>query len=82
VEDCNLIFYIIDSRAPERARLDIFEQINGGEPLTLQQMRNSLYNGKATEFLTHKAIACIGMAEMRSYCLGTIELWGCARCLP
>ena len=27
VEDCNLIFYIIDSRVPERARLDIFERV-------------------------------------------------------
>ena len=26
IEDCNLIFYIIDSKAPERARLDIFER--------------------------------------------------------
>ena len=51
VEDCNLIFYIIDSKAPERARLDIFERVNGGEPLTRQQMRNSLYMGKATRFL-------------------------------
>ena len=26
VEDCNLIFYIIDSKAPERVRLDFFER--------------------------------------------------------
>ncbi|MXY54621.1 MAG: DUF262 domain-containing protein [Gammaproteobacteria bacterium] len=51
VEDCNLIFYIIDSKAPERARLDIFERVNGGEQLTRQQMRNCLYMGKATRFL-------------------------------
>ena len=51
VEDCNLIFYIIDSKVPERARLDIFERVNGGIPLTRQQMRNSLFMGPATNFL-------------------------------
>ena len=51
VEDCNLILYIIDSKAPERARLDIFERVNSGEPLTRQQMRNCLFMGRATRFL-------------------------------
>ena len=43
IEDCNLILYIIDAKVPERARLDIFERVNGGVPLTRQQMRNCLY---------------------------------------
>lgn len=51
IEDCNLIFYIIDAKAPERARLDIFERVNGGVPLTRQQMRNCLFMGPATTFL-------------------------------
>ena len=55
IEDCNLIFYIIDSKAPERARLDIFERVNGGVPLTRQQMRNCLYMGQATRFLKDEA---------------------------
>jgi len=55
VEDCNLTFYILDPKVPERARLDIFERVNGGEPLTRQQMRNSLYMGKATKFLKHES---------------------------
>ena len=55
VEDCNLIFYIIDSKAPERVRLDIFERVNGGVPLTRQQMRNSLFMGKATRFLKNES---------------------------
>ena len=55
VEDCNLIFYIIDSKVPERARLDIFERVNGGVPPTRQQMRNSLFMGKATRFLKKEA---------------------------
>ncbi len=55
VEDCNLIFYIMDSKVPDRARLDIFERVNGGVPLTRQQMRNSLYMGEATRFLKTEA---------------------------
>ena len=55
VEDCNLILYIIDAKVPERARLDIFERVNSGEPLTRQQMRNCLYNGTATQFLKKEA---------------------------
>jgi hypothetical protein len=51
VEDCNLVLYIIDAKVPERARLDIFERVNGGVPLTRQQMRNCLYMGPATRFL-------------------------------
>ena len=55
IEDCNLTLYIIDSKAPERARLDIFERVNSGVPLTRQQMRNSLYMGPATRFLKKEA---------------------------
>jgi hypothetical protein len=55
VEDCQLHFYIIDHAVPERARLDIFERVNGGEVLTRQQMRNAIYNGPATEFLRVEA---------------------------
>ena len=51
VEDFNLTFYFIDSKVPERARLDIFDRVNSGVPLTRQQMRNSLFNGVATRFL-------------------------------
>ena len=55
IEDCSLIFYIIDSKVPERARLDIFERVNSGVALTRQQMRNSLYMGEATRFLKTEA---------------------------
>ena len=55
VEDCNLILYVIDAKVPERARLDIFERVNSGVPLTRQQMRNSLYTGPATRFLKEEA---------------------------
>jgi hypothetical protein len=55
VEDCQLHFYIIDRTVPERARLDIFERVNGGEVLTRQQMRNAIYSGIATKFLKVEA---------------------------
>ena len=51
VEDCNLILYVIDAKVPERARLDIFDRVNSGVPLSRQQMRNCLYTGDATTFL-------------------------------
>ena len=50
-EDCNLILYVIDAKVPEQARLDIFDRVNSGAPLTRQQMRNCLYTGHATRFL-------------------------------
>ena len=55
IEDCNLILYIMDSKVPERARLDIFERVNGGIALTRQQMRNCLFMGEATRFLKEEA---------------------------
>jgi hypothetical protein len=51
IEDTQLTLYILDPKAPERAKLDIFERVNGGMPLTRQQMRNCLYNGPATNWL-------------------------------
>ena len=55
VEDCNLTFYIIDAKVPERARLDIFDRVNSGEALTRQQMRNSLFMGPGTLFLKEES---------------------------
>jgi uncharacterized protein DUF262 len=51
LEDTQLTLYILDAKAPERAKLDIFERVNGGVPLTRQQMRNCLFNGDATKWL-------------------------------
>lgn len=55
IEDTSLILYIIDSKVPERVRLDIFERVNSGVALTRQQMRNCLYNGAATRWLRERA---------------------------
>jgi hypothetical protein len=51
IEDTQLILYLIDSKVPEQAKLDIFDRVNGGVPLTRQQMRNSIYCGNATRWL-------------------------------
>ena len=55
IEDSVLTFYIIGSKAPERVLLDFFERVNSGMPLTRQQMRNSLFMGKATLFLKNES---------------------------
>lgn len=51
VEDTQLTLYILDAKAPQRAKLDIFERVNSGEPLARQQMRNCLFSGLATRWL-------------------------------
>lgn len=55
IEDCNLVLYVIDAKVPTQALLDIFERVNGGVPLTRQQMRNCLFSGQATRFLKEEA---------------------------
>lgn len=54
IEDTQLILYLIDSKVPEQAKLDIFDRVNGGVPLTRQQMRNSIYCGSATRWLKNE----------------------------
>lgn len=55
IEDCNLILYILDSDVPDHAKFQIFERVNGGVPLTRQQMRNCIYNGPATNWLKEES---------------------------
>ncbi len=52
VEDTQLMLYILDKDAPQRARLDIFERVNDGVPLTRQQMRNAIFNGPGTRWVS------------------------------
>lgn len=55
IEDCNLELYIIDEKVPEQAKLDIFDRVNSGEPLSRQQMRNCLYMGQASRWLRQES---------------------------
>ncbi len=55
IEDTNLTLYLIDSKVPEQARLDIFDRVNSGVALSRQQMRNCLYVGDATRWLYTQA---------------------------
>jgi hypothetical protein len=45
----------LDAKAPERAKLDIFERVNSGVAINRQQMRNALYTGSATRWLRDTA---------------------------
>ncbi len=55
LEDTQLTLYILDAKAPNRAKLDIFERVNSGVPLARQQMRNCLFNGPATRWIRDAA---------------------------
>ncbi len=55
IEDTPLTLYLIDSKVPDEARYEIFERVNGGVPLTRQQMRNCIYTGQATKWLRDMA---------------------------
>ena len=56
IEDTQLTLYILDKKAPEAAKLDIFDRVNSGVPLSRQQMRNALYNGPATHWLAKMSV--------------------------
>lgn len=52
IEDYQFSVNIIQPPTPERVKYDIFDRVNrGGTRLNNQEMRNALYNGKATEIL-------------------------------
>lgn len=55
LEDTPLTLYLIDSKVPDEAKYEIFERVNGGVPLTRQQMRNCLYVGDSTRWLGRMA---------------------------
>ena len=52
IEDYQLLVYIIQPPTSEKVKFDIFDRVNrGGTKLNHQEMRNALYQGKATELL-------------------------------
>jgi hypothetical protein len=51
IEDTQLIIYTLDSRIEDEIKLDIFERVNSGKPVSKQEMRNCLYVGEATSLI-------------------------------
>lgn len=52
LEDFQIIAQVIKPPTPDRIKFDIFDRVNrGGTPLNNQEMRNALYQGKATNLL-------------------------------
>ncbi len=52
IEDYQLQINVIKPLTPDRIKFDIFERVNrAGTQLNKQEMRNALYQGKATEIL-------------------------------
>ena len=51
-EDFKLTLYLIRPNTPEEIALNIFTRINTlGEPLSPQEIRHAIYNGKSTQLL-------------------------------
>jgi len=55
LEDTPLTLYLIDAKVPEDAKYEIFDRVNSGIPLTRQQMRNCLFVGDSTRWLSRMA---------------------------
>lgn len=52
IEDFKLTLYLIRPNTPEEIALNIFTRINTlGEPLSPQEIRHAIYNGKSTKLL-------------------------------
>jgi len=52
IEDFKLTLYLIRPNTPEEIALNIFTRINTlGEPLSQQEIRHAIYNGKSTRLL-------------------------------
>jgi Protein of unknown function DUF262 len=56
IEETDIVVYQIQPGTPHRVKFDIFRRINtGGEPLSAQEIRHALNQGKITKFLTKMA---------------------------
>ncbi|BCN32612.1 DUF262 domain-containing protein [Anaeromicropila herbilytica] len=53
IEETQINIYLVNPGTPENVKFNIFKRINtGGLALTTQEIRNALYQGNATVFLT------------------------------
>ncbi len=57
IEDTPLAVYLVDPKVSEKIRLDIFDRVNSGTPLSRQQMRNAIYMGQATRWLKKESLS-------------------------
>jgi len=56
IEEADIVVYQIQPGTPRRVKFDIFRRINtGGEPLSAQEIRHALNQGKVTQFLAKMA---------------------------
>lgn len=56
IEETQINIYLVNPGTPENVKFNIFKRINtGGLALTTQEIRNALYQGNATVFLTECA---------------------------
>ena len=56
IYETEFTFVIIEPNTPENVKYNIFKRINtGGKPLSPQEIRNALYNGKGTKLLQNLA---------------------------
>lgn len=56
IEETDIVVYQIQPGTPHRVKFDIFRRINtGGEPLSAQEIRHALNQGKITKFLAKMA---------------------------
>jgi hypothetical protein len=65
IEEFEITAYVISAGTPKELKFNVFKRINtGGLTLTTQEIRNALYQGRATEFIKK-------LADLKSFKVAT-----------